>query len=130
MGHVYSSLNVVINLIVVSGIISDSKMPNRSCDFCGNCYKSNQSVGYYKVTEQIRNVIGLDKLEDSNFDFICGEHFSEQCFGDNGRLNKGAIPTLFPFRECLNHDHTYIKAEYEVGKDTGINIVYKNYYRI
>jgi hypothetical protein len=106
------------------------KMPNRSCDFCGNCYKSNQSVGYYKVTEKLRKVLGLDKLEDSNFDFICGEHFSEGCFGDNGRLNQGAIPTLFPYRECLNHDHTYIKTEYEVGKDTGTSLFYMIYHRI
>ena len=116
----FSSLVVIIiYLIAVLGFISD-RMPNRSCDFCGNCYKSNQTVGYHTVTEKIRKDLGLDKLDDSNFDFICGDHFSEQCFGDNGRLNKGAIPTLFPYRECLNH--TYTKPEYEVGKDTGIFI--------
>ena len=68
-------------------------------------------MGYYNLTEQIRNVLGLDKLEDSIFDFICGEHFSEQCFGDNGRLNKEAIPTLFPYRECLPTSKLNTKLE-------------------
>ena len=50
-------------------------MPKRSCDFCHNHYKNNPTVGYYKVTEKMRIVLQIDQLEDSHYDFICGEHW-------------------------------------------------------
>jgi hypothetical protein len=94
-------------------------MPNRSCDFCGNSYKNNPSVGYYKVSDRMRLNLSINKLMDCNFDFICGDHFSETCFDENGRLSRESIPTMFPYRECLNHDHSYNKTDESVGKDTG-----------
>ena len=86
-------------------------MPNRSCDFCGNSYRVSPRVGYYKVSEKIRSKLNIKNLEDSNYDFICGDHFSESCFEENGRLRRDAIPTMFQYRECLTHDHTYDKNE-------------------
>ena len=63
----------------------------------------------------------LEESEVAEYSYICGEHFGEANFDDNGRLKRDSIPTLFPRRECLSHDHTYIKTEeeVEVGPDTG-----------
>ena len=96
-------------------------MPNRSCDFCDNCYKKKPEVGYYSVTENMRISLNIDRLEeDSNYDYICGEHFSQDCFDENGRLIRNSIPTFFPYRECLHHDHSYVACNDEaIGKDTG-----------
>ena len=86
-------------------------MPNRKCDFCDHSYAANPKVGYYKVSEHIKMKLNIGRLEDSTFDFICGDHFSESCFNKNGRLKRDAIPTMFPKRECLYLDHNYSKAE-------------------
>ena len=96
-------------------------MPNRSCDFCENGYRNKPEVGYYSVTENMRISLNINRLEeDSCFDYICGEHFSVDCFDVNGRLICNSIPTFFPYRECLHHDHTYVASNDEViGKDTG-----------
>ena len=94
-------------------------MPNRSCDFCDNGYKNNPGIGYYKVTPKMRIDLKIDTLEDPNYDFICGEHFIENCFDVNGRLSRDSVPTFFPYRECFNHDHTYMTTEDTVGKETG-----------
>ena len=94
-------------------------MPNRSCDFCGNSYTNNPNIGYYKVSDKLRLSLKIDKLEDSNFDFICGDHFGETCFDVNGRLVRNSTPTIFPYKECLIHDHDYLAREVEIGRDTG-----------
>ena len=96
-------------------------MVNRVCDFCGNTYRRVPSAGYYSVTDKMRLSLMLEESEVAEYSYICGEHFCEANFDDNGRLKRDSIPTLFPRRECLNHDHTYIKSEEEeeVGPDTG-----------
>ena len=107
-------------------------MPNRSCDICHNHYKINPTVGYYKVTEKMRIVLQIDQLEDSHYDFICGEHFTEASFELNGRLARDSVPTLFPYRECLHHDHTYVtSAEESIGRETGKSrdIYWTDWYR-
>ena len=63
------------------------------------------------MSERIRIKLNIKNLEDSHYDFICGDHFSDSCFDENGRLRRDAIPTMFPYRECLTHDHTYDKLE-------------------
>ena len=95
-------------------------MPNRSCDFCDNCYRSNPTAGYYNVTEKMRLDLEIDNLKDQYWDFVCGDHFEADCFDGNGRLKPDAVPSFFPYKECLNHDHTYMASTEEtVGKTTG-----------
>ena len=47
------------------------------------------------------------KLLDVKADFICGLHFKESDFHTNGRLKSRAVPTFFPSRSNLIHDHPY-----------------------
>ena len=85
-------------------------MPNRSCDFCSNSYRINPSIGYFKLTSYMRTSL---KLLDSRADFICGFHFTESDFQANGRLLPRAIPSFFPSRSNMIHDHPYHKREKE-----------------
>lgn len=82
-------------------------MPNRSCDFCLNDYRKEPSVGYFKFTSFMK--IKLDML-DVEADFICGLHFDQDSFLESGRLRPNAVPTFFPSRENLLHDHPYYSA--------------------
>ena len=92
-------------------------MPNRNCDFCSNGYKNNPGAGYYKLTNKMRIALDVNTLP---LDFICGDHFDESCFEPSGRLRPAALPTFFPRKECLQHDHTYTQGvgnkESEIGK--------------
>ena len=83
-------------------------MPNRSCDFCANSYRTNSTIGYFKFTTYMRTSL---KLLDVKADFICGLHFKESEFHPNGRLKSRAVPTFFPSRSNLNHDHPYQRQE-------------------
>ena len=106
-------------------------MVNRSCDFCENTYKKNPSYGYYSVTDKMRLSLQLGETELAEYSFICGEHFVDQCFDENGRLRRESIPTMFPRRECLNHDHNYTKTEDEVGAETGkLSFIYIFFYNL
>jgi hypothetical protein len=67
-------------------------MPNSSCDFCGNSIRVSPRVGYYKVSEKNRIKLNIKNLEASHYYFICGDHFSQTCFDENGRLRRDAIP--------------------------------------
>ena len=94
-----------------------NKMTNRSCDFCKNSYTINPNIGYYKVSDNMRLSLKIDNLEESNFYLICGDHFCGTCFDVNGRLGRDSIPTIFPYKECLIHDHAYLKREDAIGRD-------------
>ena len=79
-------------------------MPNRSCDFCLNVYRKEPSVGYFKLTSYMKIKLGL---LDAEADYICGLHFEPESFSENGRLKPNAVPTFFPSRSNLLHDHPY-----------------------
>ena len=53
----------------------------------------------------MRKSLGL--REDSQRDFICSEHFTENCFDSEGRLIHGSVPTFFPQKSSKEHDHSY-----------------------
>ena len=97
-------------------IFSD-KMPNRKCDFCSNGYKNKPGVGYYKLIVSMKTALNINSL---HLDFICGDHFDPGCFEPSGKLRAGSLPTFFPRRECLEHDHDYSKdfgqKDEEIGK--------------
>ena len=94
-------------------------MPNRKCDFCSNGYKNHPGVGYYKLTVTMKTALDINNLQ---LDFICGDHFAPSCFDHRGKLRAGSIPTFFPRRECLAHDHNYIRdggqEELEIGNQS------------
>ena len=79
-------------------------MPNRSCDFCLNDYKKDPNVGYFKFSDYMK--IHNDMTE-VKADFICGLHFEDSSFLENGRLKPNALPTFFPSLVNLEHDHPY-----------------------
>ena len=91
-------------------------MPNRNCDFCGNGYRTNPMTGYYKLTNKMKDAL---KVYTMPLDFICGDHFDESCFEPNGRLKATAMPTFFPRKECLDHDHTYTKGNFDLEAEIG-----------
>ena len=80
------------------------KMPNRSCDFCLNVYRKEPSVGYFKLTSFMKIKLGILDVEA---DYICGLHFDPDSFLENGRLKPNAVPTFFPSKANLLHDHPY-----------------------
>ena len=95
-------------------------MPNRSCDFCLNHYKKEPNVGYYKFSTFMK--IKLEMLE-VEADFICGIHFEKSSFLENGRLKPTAVPSFFPSRANLIHDHPYCSLsdqeeteDFDIGK--------------
>ena len=95
-------------------------MPNRSCDFCVNDYKKEPNVGYFKFTTFMK--IKLEML-DVEADYICGLHFDESSFLENGRLKPSAVPSFFPSKANLIHDHPYCSIskqeeteEFDAGK--------------
>ena len=96
-------------------------MVNRVCDFCCNSYKINPNIGYYRVTRAMLTALGLDN-QTVQKDFICGLHFTEDKFRADGKLEHGAIPTLFPVQEAASHDHNYhqVKADEATDYDGGI----------
>ena len=51
------------------------------------------------------------QLLDVQADFICGIHFTDSEFTGIGRLKSTAIPTFFPSRENMIHDHPYHKQD-------------------
>ena len=65
--------------------------------------------------------LGLDN-QTVQKDFICGLHFTEDKFRADGKLEHGAIPTLFPVQEAASHDHNYhqVKADEATDYDGGI----------
>ena len=63
----------------------------------------------------MRLCINLEGSEVAKYNYICGEHFCGIDFDEMGRLRRNAVPTLFPKRECLSHDHNYFKTEAEEG---------------
>ena len=81
-------------------------MPNRTCDFCSNCYKNNPDVGYYRVTNKIRSSLKLKSLIDPDYDFICGDHFQPDDF-EKGHLKAGSIQSIFPAVDSLFNDYSY-----------------------
>ena len=91
-------------------------MPNRKCDFCSNGYKNHPGVGYYKLTVTMKTALDINNLQ---LDFICGDHFAPSCFDHRGKLRAGSIPTFFPRRECLAHDHNYIRDGGQEELDIG-----------
>ena len=99
-------------------------MVNKACDFCHNKYKKNKGVGYFKVTKSMRRALGLvnTNTEGVQMDYICGIHFSEECFSEDGKLRSGSIPSFFPSQAAADHDHSYfqpattIDGEYDGGK--------------
>ena len=61
--------------------------------------------------------VALD-INNLQFDFICGDHFAPSCFDPSGKLRAGSLPTFFSRRECLKHDHNYVRdcgQEEEIG---------------
>ena len=94
-------------------------MPNRNCDFCSNGYKINPTAGYYKLTSFMREALEIDKRE-LQLDYICGDHFEETHFLSNGRLDPKAIPSFFPRKECVKHDHNYISATDQLESESGM----------
>ena len=82
-------------------------MPNRSCDFCGNDYKKDPNIGYYKLSEYMK--VQLD-LTEVHADFICGLHFDQSSFTENGRLKSKALPSFFPSYTNLQTDHPYCQV--------------------
>ena len=101
---------------------SDNTMVNKACDFCQNKYRKNKDVGYFQVTKTMRSALGLVSTDGVQMDYICGAHFSEKCFSDDGKLRPGSIPTFFPSQAAAEHDHSYFQpditanAEYDGGK--------------
>ena len=83
-------------------------MPNRSCDFCSNRYAINPKAGYFKITPRMRKKL---QIINENVDFICGIHFKDEDFLDNGKLKPSAIPEFFPSFSALQHDHDYCLKE-------------------
>ena len=67
--------------------------------------------------------LGLDNQESVQKDYICGLHFTEDSFRDDGKLKFGAIPTFFPVLEAATHDHNYhqVKADEATDYDGGIS---------
>ena len=69
--------------------------------------------------------VALD-INSLQFDFICGDHFAPSCFEPTGKLRAGSLPTFFPRRECLKHDHNYVKdcgqEEEEIGNCSIITV--------
>ena len=62
------------------------------------------------------------KLDHLPLDFVCGDHFEASCFEPNGKLQSQAVPTFFPRKECLYHDHSYVpfaKGFYNPEADRG-----------
>ena len=85
-------------------------MPNRACDFCSNDYKTEPSVGYYKLSNFMRIKLELNTVRA---DFICGLHFSPSAFSENGRLKPNTIPTFFPSQASFELDHPYFSKDPE-----------------
>ena len=103
-------------------------MVNRECDFCCNLYRVNPNVGYFRVTRVMLAALGLDSQGCIQRDFICGLHFGDDCFKEDGKLKFGSIPTFFPVLESAVHDHNYhqIRTDDSTDYDGGIfeNIFY------
>lgn len=99
-------------------------MVNKACDFCHNKYRKNKGVGYFQVTRCMRRALGLvnTNTEGVQMDYICGLHFSEECFSADGKLKPGSVPTFFPSQAAADHDHSYVRqpavadAEYDGGR--------------
>ena len=79
-------------------------MPNRECDFCSSDYKTDPSVGYYKLSNFMRIKLELNTVRA---DFICGLHFSPSAFSENGRLKPNATLTFFPSQASFELDLPY-----------------------
>ena len=86
---------------------TDNTMVNKACDFCDNKYRKNKEVGYFQVTKSMRNALGFVNTDGVQMDYICGIHFSEECFFEDGKLRPNSIPTFFPSRAAAQHDHSY-----------------------
>ena len=84
-------------------------MVNRSCDFCENSYKKRPDLGFFSVTTTLMQHLGL--RDESCKDYICSGHYSAECFDTKGRLIAGSLPTFFPQKLCLDHDHNYTHFE-------------------
>ena len=79
-------------------------MPNRSCDFCLHQYRNEPEVGYYQLTDYMKVKLNLIEIEA---DVICGIHFDQSSFTENGRLKLNAVPSFFPSRVNMELDHPY-----------------------
>ena len=100
-------------------------MVNRKCDFCSNSYRKRPDVGFFSVSPAIMQHLGL--AEGSSKDFICSEHFTSDCLDNAGRLIAGSIPTFFPQKLCLDHDHDY--TPYETAPDSEDEGTYLFYHK-
>ena len=76
-------------------------MVNKVCDFCCNSYRVNPKAGYFRVTRAMLVALGLDSQGCVQRDFICGLHFGDDCFKEDGKLKIGSIPTFFLFSKVL-----------------------------
>ena len=100
-------------------------MVNKVCDFCCNSYRVNPKAGYFRVTRAMLVALGLDSQGCVQRDFICGLHFSDDCFKEDGKLKIGSIPTFFPFLESAAHDHNYHQEKANESTDyDGGNIIF------
>ena len=79
-------------------------MPNRSCDFCLHQYRNEPEVGYYQLTDYMKVKLNLIEVEA---DVICGIHFDQSSFNENGKLKLNAVPSFSPSRVNLELDHPY-----------------------
>ena len=64
----------------------------------------------------MKTALDINSLQ---LDFICGDHFAPSCFEPGGKLRAGSIPTFFPRRECLEHDHDYVKDGDQENQEIG-----------
>ena len=84
-------------------------MVNASCSFCSNTYRKVPSVGYYKVTANLKSSMCVREGADLNT--ICGDHFHDCDILESGRLKTDAKPVFFPRLSTACHDHTYCDPE-------------------
>ena len=92
-------------------------MVNRACDFCTNSYRKNPKAGYFRVTQAMRIALGVRDQENQQRDFVCGLHFSADCYHEDGRLKSGSIPTFFPQLASAQQDHPYYNTQNDDTRD-------------
>ena len=78
-------------------------MPFKKCSFCSNNNKNSKNVSYFKITEHIRDNLGLPSDYGQH---ICGEHFLASDI-KNKRLIEGSLPSLLHLKSAKEHDHGY-----------------------